>query len=284
MGTRKPKKSETRIRYSFCPVPRALIRHSNISSGAIKLWCVLDDLAWRNIPPEIETLRLETGASRRTIFRWLQELEASGYLIWERGRWTQRFTLLNGQRADADADANADALARIRKAIDNGGSLAEIAAIVSATSGTEEKIVSATSGTESATSGTESATSGTEKATPSHQKEADFTPETHGDSFETQHETSSSADDESDDDETVVFLKSMSISAASEFRGLDLDAVRERAEEFGLFDSPKNRGAFVKSLRENPPQPEDLAARRGFVDWGKYDGLFSNTKGGNDEG
>lgn len=73
----------------FAPAPHGLIADSEISYAAFRLWCVLHRLAWLREAPEIERLCAEMRQGdrvpdRRSVYRWLGELESSGWLDWER--------------------------------------------------------------------------------------------------------------------------------------------------------------------------------------------------------
>jgi hypothetical protein len=101
----------TASRPPFAPIPRALLRNPRVSAEAIKLWGIMDALAFEQVPPEIPILQArmvserpgKDGQSERrvpgqaSIYRWLKELEAGGGLRWDRNATLgDRFTLLDG--------------------------------------------------------------------------------------------------------------------------------------------------------------------------------------------
>jgi hypothetical protein len=101
----------TASRPPFAPVPRALLRNPRVSAEAIKLWGVMDGLAFEQVAPEIPVLQARLATERpgkdgqlvrtvpgqASIYRWLRELEAGGGLRWDRNATLgDRFTLLDG--------------------------------------------------------------------------------------------------------------------------------------------------------------------------------------------
>lgn len=95
----------------FAPVPRALVRSPHVSAEAVRLWAVLDELAFEKVAPEVPVLqaRLFTERpdkegqivrkvpSQASIYRWLKELTEAGFLEWDRNAdLGERFKLLDG--------------------------------------------------------------------------------------------------------------------------------------------------------------------------------------------
>jgi hypothetical protein len=73
----------------FAPAPHGLIADEDLSYAAFRLWCVLHRLAWLREPPEIDRLcqemrQGERAPDRRSVYRWLSELESHGWLDWRR--------------------------------------------------------------------------------------------------------------------------------------------------------------------------------------------------------
>ena len=73
----------------FAPAPHGLINDAAISHAAFRLWCVLHRLAWLHEPPEIPRLCEEMRQDdrvpdRRSVYRWLGELEVNGWLDWQK--------------------------------------------------------------------------------------------------------------------------------------------------------------------------------------------------------
>lgn len=73
----------------FAPAPHGLINDPQISYPAFRLWCVLHRLSWIKEPPEMDRLCAEMRQQdrtpdRRSVYRWLSELESRGWLQWQR--------------------------------------------------------------------------------------------------------------------------------------------------------------------------------------------------------
>ena len=72
----------------FALAPHDLIADVHISPPAFRLWCVLHMMIWLHEPPDMERLQERMNAAdpptRRSIYRWLGELEAAGWLEWQR--------------------------------------------------------------------------------------------------------------------------------------------------------------------------------------------------------
>ena len=88
MAAPKPFKRIT-IDYRFAAVPAELVTDSRVSAQAMRLWCVLFILDYLHVDPTIENIgehmqQDTTPASRRSIYRWLGELEQTGWLDWQR--------------------------------------------------------------------------------------------------------------------------------------------------------------------------------------------------------
>jgi hypothetical protein len=73
----------------FAPAPHGLINDPLISHAAFRLWCVLHRLAWLREEPTIgrmaeEMTQDDRTPDRRSVYRWLGELEGGGWLDWTR--------------------------------------------------------------------------------------------------------------------------------------------------------------------------------------------------------
>lgn len=108
----------------FVPASHVLITDRQVSHPAFRLWCVLHRLWFLHEPPTMELLqemmgaaveqkgaptangsRSKTGqpATRRSIERWLTELETAGWLIWtRREETTRRYHLRTSARSATD--------------------------------------------------------------------------------------------------------------------------------------------------------------------------------------
>lgn len=78
------------IDYRFAPAPHELILDPHVSPPAFRLWCVLAYMDWKHEPPSLPTMQgymQQAGGeipTRRSIYRWLSELETRGWLEWVR--------------------------------------------------------------------------------------------------------------------------------------------------------------------------------------------------------
>jgi hypothetical protein len=90
----------------FAPAPHGLINDPQISYAAFRLWCVLHRLSWIREPPEMDRLcqemrQQDRTPDRRSVYRWLSELETRGWLRWQRTPGKQsvnRFLVLSERR------------------------------------------------------------------------------------------------------------------------------------------------------------------------------------------
>ena len=78
------------IDYRFAPAPHDLILDPHVSPPAFRLWCVLAYMDWTREPPSLPTLQGHMqqidgpAPTRRSIYRWMSELETRGWLEWIR--------------------------------------------------------------------------------------------------------------------------------------------------------------------------------------------------------
>jgi len=94
----------------FAPVPQALVLDKEISAQACRLWGVLYVFRWNDTPPDFDKLAEALGATERSVYRWLLELEAVGWIAWNRNASVpDRFTLrTTAQAAESDTGVNSD--------------------------------------------------------------------------------------------------------------------------------------------------------------------------------
>jgi hypothetical protein len=76
--------------YPFVKTPIELIKDGRVSAAAVRLWCLLDEFArergdhGQRQPPDIKAIQTAMDAGQRSVYRWLKELELSGWLEWKR--------------------------------------------------------------------------------------------------------------------------------------------------------------------------------------------------------
>jgi hypothetical protein len=89
--------------YPFAAPPHAMITDQRLSPPAFRLWCILYMMTWTHEDPATRIIQGHLGhgsaaPTRRSIYRWLAELEACGWLDWQRmpgkAGANDRFTLL----------------------------------------------------------------------------------------------------------------------------------------------------------------------------------------------
>ncbi|MBP1464362.1 hypothetical protein EYB53_001455 [Candidatus Chloroploca sp. M-50] len=127
----------------FVPASHVLIIDRQVSHPAFRLWCVLHRLWFLHEPPVMERLQTLMGtlgpssatkeatwqpATRRSIERWLTELEQAGWLIWaRRGDTTRRYHLRTHARSATDTAV----LSELRTLLNSGkATLAEVQALL----------------------------------------------------------------------------------------------------------------------------------------------------------
>jgi hypothetical protein len=127
----------------FVPASHVLITDRQVSHPAFRLWCVLHRLWFLHEPPVMELLQELMGttitdkatqaetwqpATRRSIERWLTELEQAGWLIWaRRGETTRRYHLRTSARSATDTAV----LTELRTLLNSGkATLAEVQALL----------------------------------------------------------------------------------------------------------------------------------------------------------
>ncbi|HWQ13695.1 MAG TPA: hypothetical protein VNL77_12900 [Roseiflexaceae bacterium] len=130
----------------FVPASHVLVIDRQVSHPAFRLWCVLHRLWFLHEPPVMELLQELMGttitdkatqvetwqpATRRSIERWLTELEQAGWLIWaRRGETTRRYHLRTSARSATDTAV----LTELRTLLNSGkATLAEVQALLNLT-------------------------------------------------------------------------------------------------------------------------------------------------------
>ncbi|PDW00922.1 hypothetical protein [Candidatus Viridilinea mediisalina] len=98
----------------FVPAPHHLVADRQVGHAAFRLWCLLHRLWFLREPPVMELLQELMGhrrdehaawqpATRRSVERWLAELEQAGWLVWaRRGETTRRYHLLSAGSGAGD--------------------------------------------------------------------------------------------------------------------------------------------------------------------------------------
>ncbi|PDW05024.1 hypothetical protein [Candidatus Viridilinea mediisalina] len=222
----------------FVPASHVLVIDRHVSHPAFRLWCVLHRLWFLREPPTMEVLQALMGshttakaspnpvwqpATRRSIERWLTELEHAGWLVWvRREETTRRYHLRTSARSAPDTAI----LTELRTLLNSGkATLAEVQALVH---------------------GAAAASNAT-------------TAESHATTGESQpplEPSASGGDDGGGPTTTERYLirQGFSVKAAREFRTLDWATVQadfERRRELG-----QGIGAIVTTWRVDPPQAE----------------------------
>jgi hypothetical protein len=128
------KKSRSDVDYLFVPAPHALVTDARVSHPAYRLWCLLHILAWQRESPDPERLQELMDAGERSIYRWLKELEAAGWIEWNRNRYDLRHRFL----LKAGGSGEAATLAQVRAALNGAASIEEIRRIVESADTTQE--------------------------------------------------------------------------------------------------------------------------------------------------
>jgi hypothetical protein len=116
----------------FVPVPHELVLDHRVSSSAQRLWEGLHICAWHKFPPDPDRLAELMHTTRRSVFRWLAELEEY--------RWMERFRSLDSEeryllKTSVDEAQDSLTLAKIRAALDGGATLDDIRALLDAKMG-----------------------------------------------------------------------------------------------------------------------------------------------------
>lgn len=70
--------------YSFAPAPHNMATDRDLSAEAFRLWSIIHLLKWNHIEPTPDALAQAMGAHKRSIMRWLNELEDRQWIAWNR--------------------------------------------------------------------------------------------------------------------------------------------------------------------------------------------------------
>jgi hypothetical protein len=113
----------------FVPVPHELVLDHRVSSSAHRLWGGLHICAWHKLPPDPDRLAELMHTTRRSVFRWLAELEEY--------HWMERFRSLDSEeryllKTSVDEAKDSLTLAKIRAALAIGATLDDIRALLDA--------------------------------------------------------------------------------------------------------------------------------------------------------
>lgn len=188
--------------------------------------------------------------SVRSVQRWLTELKRCGWLDWRQTLKNNAYTLLDPtQRMEEIGDSS-----------DNDALTGATAVSYGATEGSPSDATERSDGTTAVSS----------QAIPvSH---SSFM---HEDSWDEDSSPDTQPAPVEAEEAVVGFLRSLGISAAEEFRHLDLAAVQERVALLQR-DPDWRPGRIVKSLRDSPPQPARSLPDRTYIDElnAKYGDLF----------
>jgi hypothetical protein len=94
MSAKKANRRRIEIDVAFAPMPQALILDHQVSAQACRLWGVLFVFRWNDLQPEFDKLAEALNTTARSVYRWLQELESTGWIGWDRNAGIpDRFTL-----------------------------------------------------------------------------------------------------------------------------------------------------------------------------------------------
>lgn len=108
MAPSHPRKKRIEIDVLFAPLPQALVLDTHVSAQACRLWGVLYVFRWNDRQPDFAPLAEALGTTERSVYRWLQELEATGWIAWNRNASVpDRFTLCTtAATAESDTPVN----------------------------------------------------------------------------------------------------------------------------------------------------------------------------------
>jgi len=104
------RKKRIEIDAPFAAVPQDLILDTQTSASACRLWGVLFIFHWNDTAPDFDKLADALATTERSVYRWLQELEARHWIGWHRNKGVpDRFTLhMRPDDAVSDTSVNSD--------------------------------------------------------------------------------------------------------------------------------------------------------------------------------
>ncbi len=76
--------SEGELEYSAAAHPHQMCVDEQLSAGAYRVWGVIDFLKRNRIPPEPRTIADLLDVTKRSVERWIAELQAKHWLIWNK--------------------------------------------------------------------------------------------------------------------------------------------------------------------------------------------------------
>ena len=294
---RKRDRVKVNIRGGWTAIPNKLLKDKRVSRDARLLGCIIFMCAansGRAFPSQEELAQMmshqtesddgtitERTVTVRSIQRWLSELRKSGWVDWRQTLRNNEYNLFDPfervETAPEETEHNDETDNTDLTGATQESSLEADGSCTNATTGsprtTEESWSTTTEGSPRATEGSAQVIEESHGATEESRSSSieDSSLDSKLDSSSSESEPTHHPDD---DDDVVRFLESLGVTAAREFSGLDLGAVRERVAQ--LQRDPNCRpGAIVKSLRQAPPQ---RAKARGELDVERYvtgyNGLF----------
>ena len=226
------------------------------------------------IDPTTEEERIITKELRisvRSVQRWLAELRKTGWLLWRQTLKNNEYILLDPseehqESLDSENDDNADSSPpnAVDEFLTRATAVSPTTTEGSWPNATERSPRATAVSRSNATTGSASnATAGSaqvillspQATAVSHSSilDSDSTIDSSNKDSSSSDPTPTHHPDDDDDDSVVLFLQGLGVTAAQEFRGLDLQAVQERVTL--LQQDPNCRpGAIVKSLRGSPPR------------------------------
>jgi len=295
---RKPDHAKIQIKGSWTAIPNRMLTDHRLSRDARLLGCLIfmhaansgkafpgqEDLAEElSFTAKVVTTDPQTKEKQnsyaeraitiRSVQRWLTELREAGWLQWRQTLKNNEYTLRDPtERATDENDALSFSSLNNRlngtTAVSSGATEGSHGDATERSSrATQESCSDLILGSAQATQGSAPPTA-VSCSTLLHEDSL-YIDSSSSDSMPTTHP------DDGDDDLVVAFLYAAGVTAAQEFRGLDLTAVQERVAM--LQRDPNCRpGAIVKSLRASPPRPSLAMGSPAYIDQlnAKYGDLF----------
>lgn len=241
MASSHARKKRIEIDVLFAPLPQALILDKNVSAQACRLWGVLYVFRWNDTPPDFDKLAEALDTTDRSVYRWLQELEATGWIAWNRNasvpdRFTLCTTAAPALHGENDIDVNSDH----GKLIPRSNKLTNLS----------NKL-----------------TPGSEELTQvSISTLFDPAPMPQTDRLSSDQKDQKIQNGVGVGGRTLAFLIDQGVNAAEEFADLPYDAMR--ADYDARRADGQNNGSIVRAWRRNPPTKDHHYARSRSVPHG----------------
>jgi biotin operon repressor len=251
---RKPDSAKIKIKGSWTAIPNKLLKDHRLSRDARLLGCLIFMHAANSgrAFPSQEKMAEELGCTRRSIIRWLEELQLIGWVEWQHTIRNNAYTINDPDETLADVPLSQP---------NDESTVTPVSHHVIAVSHPH-----ATQRSHGVTQ--ESHSHVTQRSIHVTQESLSYNTDSYNtDSYNTD---SSSSDippahsDDDADDAVVAYLRSLGVSTAQEFAGLDLAAVRARVAHIQR-DPNWRPGAIVKSLRTQPPSPAPATDSRAYL-------------------